>query len=83
MQYIHLCLAIFLGVAVIPVSLLVKYRTLRNLGYGLLLVFWGTALLSSAILLDYLQTCSTELKLCQEISKSITVMGIYLKIMLS
>ncbi len=56
MQYIHLCLAIFLGVAVIPVSLLVKYRTLRNLGYGLLLVFWGTALLSSAILLDYLQT---------------------------
>jgi len=57
---LHPDLLIFLGITMIPVLLLARYRRLARLDRGVVLVLVGTGVLSLAALIDYLEETALE-----------------------
>lgn len=52
---VHADLLIFLGITLVPLMLLAKVRRIRGLDRGLKLILLGSAILSAAALVDYLE----------------------------
>ena len=66
----HPDLLIFLGIVVIPILLIMRYRRLTGMDRGVILVLIGTCVLSVTALVDYLEETALEPLMLSMASKS-------------